>query len=251
MKSLLLPAVDDRRFFYLGALFAFSMFALSTLMFAKVLGSADTVRSFALKKSNVVTVALIDVPDTLLSQTPKKTAPKTKAQEIKVEPKPEPQVDIASLFSGVQTDSVSITPKKKSTPKKIDPRLRASLQSRTQQSKTTPVTQTSQLVRNLDLIDDATAASGGPDVDRYHATIQATIYAHFFPPTGSEGFVAKVRIALSPDGRLRSFRILRPAGHGLLDEEIRQLGARLESVQFPRHPKGLSTALEVDLISKE
>ena len=229
------------------------MFALSALMFAKVLGSADTVRSFALKKSNVVTVALIDVPDTLPSQAPKKTAPKTKVQAIKVEPKPEPQVDIASLFSGVQTDTVSITPKKKSKPKKIDPRLRASLQSRTRQSKTTPVTQTSQLVRNLDLIrsDDATAASGGPDVDRYHATIQATIYAHFFPPTGSEGFVAKVRIALSPDGRLRSFRILRPAGHGLLDEEIRQLGARLESVQFPRHPKGLSTALEVDLISKE
>lgn len=257
MKSHSLPTVDSSRDFYLGGLYALTLFVLIAMLFFQLLKGLDKMHSYALQKSTAVTVSLVNSP---LTTTKKDTAadpvPKVKK---KAASKPEegtaPVEDISSLFSEVKTQKI-VHKKTPAKQKKIDSKRIASLQKRIKTTKKRATSATADQVKNLALVRPSQAAggskaSGGAEVDAYFAKIQATIYDHFFPPANSQGSVALVRIWLSASGKMTRFKVLRRSGDPLFDEEVDALGKRLAGVTFERNPKGEEAVLDVSLVSKE
>lgn len=258
MKSLSLPTVESSRDFYLGGLYALTLFAVIAMLFFQILAGLEKMHSYALKKSTSVTVSLVDRP---LTTTKKKDAALTpvpkveKKSSLNTEKKTAPVEDISSLFSEVKTQKI-VHRKTPRTQKKIDSKRIAALQKRIKTTKKRATSATAEEVKKLALVRPSqvaggSKASGGAEVDAYFAKIQATIYDHFFPPANSEGSVAQVRVWLSASGKMTRFAILRRSGDPLFDAEVDALGKRLAGVTFARNPKGKDAVLDVSLVSKE
>jgi len=251
----LLPTVRRDSDFYLGGLFTLLVSAFFIVLFALLLANAQTVRSFALNKSTAVTVSLDDTlfdskdpSDSTMPVPIKKPPADSKPQERATTPK-----DISSLFSDVKTEKITHTTKDVK-PQEVETKRLSSLQNRLKAIKDRKSTLTSQKVAQMKLVEPSKAnkgASSGEEVDRYRASIQATIYNHFYPPSGSQGLVAKVQITISATGKMVGFKILRYSGDAVFDEEIRALKQRLSSVEFALNPDGVVATLNVRLISKE
>ena len=258
MKSLSLPTVETPRDFFLGGLYSLVLSALIGMLFFQMLQGLDKIHSYALKKSDAISVTLSDaVFKTSKSHTASQVRPQMKKPDSTPKKRNSEAVteDISSLFSNVKTQRVVHT-KRPAPTKKIDSRRLAALQKRIKTTKKRAPSLTSERVKSLSLVHPphrtgGKSASGGAEVDAYYAKIQAKIYENFYPPANSEGAVSRVRIRLSPDGRLLEYKILRKAGEPFFDREVQQLGDRLQRVMFERNPKGKETVLDVSLISKE
>jgi len=261
VKSLSLPTVERPSDFYLGGLFALVLFALIVMVFYMMLTGLQRIHSYAMKKSASVTVSLVDmnVPTSKVRNTPRvKPVPKVEQPKSKPVPKtpPAPAPDISSLFSEVKTERIVHKKRVKPTPKTIDTKRIASLQTRLKTSKKRKISATAKKVENLSLIkpvrrSGGKAASGGDKVNAYYAKIQATIYAHFYPPANSAGAVARIRITVDASGTMRDYRVLQYSGEPFFDQEVDRLKDRLRQVAFERNPDGRQVVLDVSLISKE
>lgn len=257
MKSHSLPTVDSRQNFYLGGIYALVLTALIVMIFYRILQGLDDIHSFAIEKNNAVTVSLISVPlpRSRQASTPKPVfVPKVKSTKTAQESKPVVE-DIASLFSDVTTQKIVHTKRPKPS-EDIDLSRMASLTKRTKTSLKRAPSATAQQVKALKLVrplqhGSSAATSGGKEVDKYYARIQAIIYENFYPPVNSEGLVASIRIWISASGHLTRSKVLQRSGESFFDQEVSALQQRLEAIAFGANPSGKTTVLDVKLISKE
>ena len=95
------------------------------------------------------------------------------------------------------------------------------------------------------------SSSTGPAVNEYNAKIQGIIYANFHPASGTEGFAARVRISLSPEGKLLAYHVISYSGNTVFNAEVDWLKERLRQVGLPQHPQGESEVFEIILTARE
>lgn len=89
------------------------------------------------------------------------------------------------------------------------------------------------------------------DIDQYKAKVQGVIYAHFHPASGTQGFSARVRIVLSADGKLDSYRVISSSGNALFNEALDSLKERLRQASFPKNPNRDEAIFEIILTAKD
>ncbi|MDD4855998.1 MAG: cell envelope integrity protein TolA [Sulfuricurvum sp.] len=95
------------------------------------------------------------------------------------------------------------------------------------------------------------SASSGPMVNEYYAKVQGIIYSNFHPASGTEGFSARVRIVLTPDGKLESYRVVSSSGSAVFNAEVDWLKERLRQVALPQNPTGDEAVFEIILTAKD
>jgi protein TonB len=215
--------------------------------------------TYALTKDNFVSISLDAIQSSELikpksdtkssEEKPKESAlPKAKPVETKNK-----KMDINDLFSSVKTQDIKketkkeeikkeqkrVTEEPKSKPKSDDTTRSESLQSKLE--KLSSDTKSS----------EAKKVSSGSEINEYNAKIQALVYEHFYPPSNSEGRRVRVVVVLNPLGKMTDFRVLEYSDHEGLNEEIRSLKSRLESLVFPKSPNGKSQQLILVLIPEE
>jgi len=96
----------------------------------------------------------------------------------------------------------------------------------------------------------AVSGSSGPMVNEYKGKIQGIVYANFHPPAGTEGFSARVRITLSSDGKLLSYRVISYSGSSVFNAEVDWLKERLGHIVLPSNPNGDEAVFEIILTAK-
>lgn len=251
--------IRNEQYFYISGILSFLLFGIVLILFASVLIVENDVKQFALKKEDYIAVSL-----TLPTQKPSKnrSKPDTKPTPKLTEPKPESsakpvapaETDISSLFSDVWTQKVDT--KQKKTEKKIDTKRLAAIEKRIKTTKKSETVQASEKLEKLELVKPAiklvgSASSSAAEVNEYFAKIQAFVYEHFFPPAGSEGSSAKVRIWLDASGKLNDYRVIAYSGHAMFNSEVDRLKQRLEGVDFPGNPESRSIAIDIILTVQE
>ena len=255
--------LDHNRFFILSGLLSFSFFALILAVIGWEVLVAQKPEPFALIQSDVITISLLpslsnsqesiseplvplsDSPPSV-EKTPQKTPEKSPQKNV-VKPK---EVAVSDLFSTVKTNN---PPQKIKEEKKELSELNA-LEEKVLTSKRD--TKLFEKAKALDLAKAgvkviAAAGSSGPVVNEYNAKIQGIVYSHFHPSSGTEGFSARVRIALSPDGKLLSYRVISYSGSSVFNAEVDWLKERLVHVSLPTHPNGDEAVFEIILTAKE
>lgn len=95
------------------------------------------------------------------------------------------------------------------------------------------------------------ATSSGPVVNEYNAKIQAIIYTNFHPASGTEGFAARVRVTISPEGKLLAYKVISYSANAVFNAEVDWLKERLRKVALPTHPHGSEAVFEIILTAKE
>jgi len=247
-------------YFYLSGLLSLSFFTAVVLLFSLLVLSGQKVRSYALQKQKYIAVS-VDLSQKIPTQNSAKPAPVPEPKP-KSEPEPVPEEsvrkipDISSLFSTVS--SKKIIYKKKPVKKKsiVNDRRVAQMQKRIKTTEKRKSSDAKKKIDNLKLAKPSVkevgaSSSGGAEVNKYYAKIQAFVYQHFYPPANSEGTSAKVRIWLSANGRLSDYRVMAYSGSSMFNREVDQLKQRLSAIAFPRHPKGKSLVLDIILVSEE
>lgn len=249
---------NDDRYFYYGGGIAFGFFALLVVLIGYTIASSTKIEQFALTQSQYVSISL-DIATPKSSQTPE-TKVEEQLPEVKPTPAPEekPQEapaqsvpDISDLFSNVK---VQKTPKKVDDSIKKMEALTALEHQVNERNKNNP--QLAEKVKNTALVKPSikivsNSGSSGPLVNEYHAKIQALIYANYFPPSGSQGQSARVRISLDASGSLTAYRVLSYSGNTAFNSEIDWLKDRLRNVAFPPNPDGKNAVIEIILTAKE
>ena len=206
-------------------------------------------KSYALQKKNYVSISLESigskkeaVKKDITLPTPKKEVIKEKTEE-KVESK---DVDVDDLFSDVWTKKVDVKKPKKI----IDSKRLSQISKRIPSKKVTKV-------KSIDIskveTQNRAKSSGGNEVNKYLATIQAIIYKHSgkAPQKDAVGSVVLALIELNPFGKLIDFRILRYSGNESFDRECDKIKARLENVLFPQNPDGKNFSHKIKIIAKD
>lgn len=247
-----------QRFFVQSGLITFFLFGLILSFFASDLVHSSTPDAFSLTKSDVISVSLDDTitsiskviasPDTqppLKSQevvnTVKETAP-TENEAKQVEP------EINDLFATVKASKHK---------QKVVDNSKQLLELNALEEKVLSTNRDSKLFNKAKTLDLAksgvkmVATSSGPAVNEYNAKIQGIIYSNFHPASGTEGFAARVRITLSPDGRLLAYRVISYSGNAVFNAEVDWLKERLRQVGLPQHPQGEEAVFEIILTAKE
>ncbi|MDO9208019.1 MAG: TonB C-terminal domain-containing protein [Sulfuricurvum sp.] len=248
--------LDTNRFFIVSGLLSFSLFALILAVIGWQFLVAQKPNAFALTKSDVISISLVpslsnaqeSIREPLMPQPDSKSAVE-KIIPQKTEPKVE-EVAISDLFSTVKTNN---PPQKIKEDKKQLSELNA-LEEKVLTSKRD--SKLFEKAKTLDLAKAgvkvvAAAESSGPVVNEYNAKIQGIIYTHFHPASGTEGFTARVRIVLSPDGKLASFRVISYSRSSVFNAEVDWLKERLTQVAFPSYPNGKEAIFEIILTAKE
>jgi protein TonB len=253
---------QDRLFYVSGGL-SFGIFLLTLFLFASVLFSYDSVKSFALSKQDYVAVSLVSVP---LQKRPtkaeKKPAPVKEPLPVK-EPQtdeelittPEAYKDASSLFENVWTQEVST--KKRPVKKPVtDTKRISSIEKRIKTAQKKQQHSAAEKIASVKLAKPSvsvqgSASSASSEVNEYYAKIQAIVYNHFNPPVNSEGNSAKVYLRLDADGRIKDARLLVPSGQPLFDNEVEALLRRLGSAVFPASPEGRPIELKIILTAEE
>lgn len=248
--------LDTNRFFILSGLLTFSLFALILAVIGWQFLVAQKPNAFALTKSDVISISLVtslskaqeSISEPLMPQSDFKSAVE-KIIPQKTEPKVE-EVAISDLFSTVKTNN---PPQKTKEDRKQLSELNA-LEEKVLTSKRD--SKLFEKAKTLDLAKAgvkvvAAAESSGPVVNEYNAKIQGIIYTHFHPASGTEGFTARVRIVLSPDGKLASFRVISYSRSAVFNAEVDWLKERLNQVVFPSYPNGNEAIFEIILTAKE
>ena len=254
--------LDTNRFFIVSGLLSFSLFALILAVIGWQFLVAQKPNAFALTKSDVISISLVpslsNVPESiskpqepvvepLMSQSDSESAVEKTPQ--KTEPKVE-EVAISDLFSTVKSNN---------SPQKIKEDRKQLSELNALEEKVLTSKRDSKLfekAKTLDLAKAgvkvvAAAESSGPVVNEYNAKIQGIIYTHFHPASGTEGFSARVRIVLSSDGKLASFRVISYSRSAVFNAEVDWLKERLNQVAFPSYPNGNEAIFEIILTAKE
>lgn len=251
-------SLNDERYFYLGGGIAFAFFAFLVLLIGYTGILPSKIEQFALTKSDYVSVSIdISTPQPeskpiqeAASQPREEKATPTEESTPPVE-QPRSVPEISDLFSKVKPQ----TPPKKvdDSAKKLEA-LNALERQMSARGQTTP--QLAVKVKNTALAKPSikivsNSGSSGPLVNEYHAKIQALIYANYYPPSGSQGQSARVRIYLDAMGKLTGYRVMAYSGNEPFNNEVDWLKERLRSVMFPSNPDGKECVLEIILTAKE
>ncbi|MBN2869919.1 MAG: TonB C-terminal domain-containing protein [Campylobacterales bacterium] len=245
----------NERYFFLSGLISFSLFALLVLLIGYTLLSSQKIEQFAMFQSEFVSVS-VEISDTPApsQSVARSPEPVSEPVEEKAAPAEEKTVEtvpeISDLFSQVKPQT---EPQKKNDRTKRNEELSALEKEIMAPSEKQRI---SDKVKNVELLKPGMkmtvqGGSSGPIVNEYHAKIQGLIYTHFHPPAGSEGQAARVRIKISADGRLVSYRVIAYSGSAALNGEVDWLKERLGSIQFPSHPERKEALLECILTAKE
>lgn len=210
--------------------------------------------AFAMRKSDVISISLDDAPVSIskvmseaepVQQKPTKEIEKASAESSPVK-EIVPAID--DLFSTVKST--------KNKPKSIDNSNQVS-ELNALEEKVLTTKRDSKLfdkVKTLELAKSGVkiaSSSTGPAVNEYNAKIQGIIYSNFHPASGTEGFAARIRISLSPDGRLLAYRVISYSGNAVFNAEVDWLKERLRQVGLPQHPQGEEAVFEIILTAKE
>lgn len=247
--------LHNERYFFLSGLISLTLFSFLVLLMGYSVLTSVKIEQFAMTQSDVISVSIAISEQKAQSELPSEAA-QAVPEPVNEEPAPEEDEkvetvpEISDLFSQVKPLN---EPKKKSENAKRSDELSALEKEITAQSEKQRF---SDKVKNIELLKPGMkmtvqGGSSGPIVNEYHAKIQGLIYTQFHPPAGSQGQAARVRIKISPDGRLVAYRVLAYSGHAALNNEVDWLKERLGSVRFPPHPDGKEALLECILTAKE
>jgi periplasmic protein TonB len=249
---------NDERYFYLGGMIAFAFFAFLVLLVGYTVISPVKIEQFALTKSDYVSVSIdISTPQPtskpIMEAEPKPIEEKPTPTEESTPPAKQPQSvpDISDLFSKVKPQK---TPKQSDdTAQKLEAlsALERQLNNRSQSNPhlAEKVKNTTFAKPSIKIVSNS--GSTGPLVNEYHAKIQALIYANYFPPSGSQGQSARIRIYLDAMGKLSGYRVMAYSGNVPFNNEVDWLKERLRSVMFPTNPDGKECVIEIILTAKE
>jgi protein TonB len=250
--------IRNERYFYISGALSFLLFGIVTLLFVSMVFMGTEVKSYALKKKDYIAVSLtLPTQMTSMNRAKPDTRPTPKHAETKPESSAKPvapaETDISSLFSDVWTQKVDT---KKKIEKKKDTKRLAAIEKRIKTATKSETSSASEKLEKLELVKPTiklvgSASSSAAEVNEYFAKIQAFVYEHFFPPAGSEGSSAKVRIWLDASGKMDDYRVIAYSGNALFNSEVDRLKQRLESVDFPGNPESRSIAIDIILIVQE
>ena len=244
---------DNNRLFLLSGVASFILFFLIVCTIAWQASQFIKPVSYASLKSDVISVsldseaAIENKPQNENTEEQPLIKPEIEKNSKNVEVK-KSQPEITDLFSSVK---VIQTPKEsKSTPKEL-----AELSAL--EEKILSTKRTSQLFEKAKSFDltkpgvKVVSASTGPEIDAYKAKIQGIIYSQFHPGAGTQGFSARVRIVITRDGKLGSYRVISYSGSGVFNAEVDWLKERLRQVALPKNPKDDEAIFEIILTAKD
>lgn len=211
--------------------------------------------AFAMRKSDVISISLEDARTTV-SKAVSQSVPVSKQSVNEVVNVAEPSAPVEQEVTPKIDDLFATVKSAKSKTKPIDNTKQMS-ELNALEEKVLATKRDSKLfdkVKTLELAKSGVkiaSSSTGPAVNEYNAKIQGIIYANFHPANGTEGFAARVRITLSPDGRLLSYRVISYSGNAVFNAEVDWLKERLRQVGLPQHPQGEEAVFEIILTAKE
>lgn len=249
-----------QRYFFLSGVITFFLIGLICLFFVSDILHSTKPDAFAMTKSNLISVSLEDSPshvvdaispaDVMSPTVPIAQKSVEKVEKEFTEPTPikEAVPVIDDLFATIKSVKNKIKPidntKESSELNALEERILTSKRD----------TKLFDKVKTLELAKSGVKmvpSSTGPAVNEYNAKIQGIIYANFHPANGTEGFTARVRISLSPDGKLLSYRVISYSGNAVFNAEVDWLKERLRQVGLPKHPQGEEAVFEIILTAKE
>lgn len=243
-----------QRYFLQSGMITLFLMGLMCLFFVSVALHASKPDAFAMIKSDVISVSLEDTPvrvsEEMSPSVPAVQEPLT--QETKT-----PAVSDTAKEIVPEIDDLFATVKSvKSKPKPIDNSKQVSELNALEEKILTTKRDTKffDKVKTLELAKSGVkmvSSSTGPVVNEYNAKLQGIIYANFHPASGTEGFAARVRISLSPDGKLLAYRVISYSGNAVFNAEVDWLKERLRQVVLPQHPQGKEAVFEIILTAKE
>lgn len=243
-----------QRYFLQSGMITFFLIGLMCLFFVSDVLHSSKPDAFAMKKSDVISVSLEDtlarVPEVMSPSVPVVQKPLEEAEKTSAVPSPVKEMvpAIDDLFATVKSV--------KSKPKPIDNSKQVSELNALEEKVLTTKRDTKffDKVKTLELAKSGVkmvSSSTGPAVNEYNAKIQGIIYANFHPASGTEGFAARVRISLSPEGKLLAYRVISYSGNAVFNAEVDWLKERLRQVGLPQHPQGEEAVFEIILTAKE
>jgi hypothetical protein len=249
----------DRYFFY-GGVFSLSFFFFLLLLILWKSSLEEKTIVYAVNLGEAISVSLSDTPVIMDSPIVTDAQPQEdKFQENVVpkelfvaEAKKEEKVgpaEIGDLFSTVKPIKTVIKEQDNSSKLKELSELEDKIISSKRDSKLFDK------VKKMDFakpsVQMVAAGSSGPEVNAYNAKIQGIVYANFHPAIGTEGFKARVRIALSKEGKLESYKVVSYSSNGIFNAEVDWLKERLRQVDLPSHPQGQDAVFEIILSAKD
>lgn len=243
-----------QRYFFQSGIITFLLFGLILSFFISDVLHSSKPDSFAMSKSDVISVSLEDTakPVSKMISTSETVVqqPLKKVESVSPESTPVEEIvpAIDDLFATVKSS--------KSKPKPMDDTKRVSELNALEEKILTTKRETKLFdkVKTLELAKSGVkmvSSSTGPAVNEYNAKIQGIIYNNFHPANGTEGFAARVRITLSPDGKLLAYRVISYSGNAVFNAEVDWLKERLRQVGLPQHPQGEEAVFEIILTAKE
>lgn len=243
-----------QRYFLQSGIITFFLFGLILSFFMSNIVHSSKPVAFAMTKSDVISISLEDTPTPVSKVMPPSIPvvqqPLKEVEKISTESTPvkETVPAIDDLFATVKST--------KSKPKPIDNSKQISELNALEDKILTTKRDTKLFdkVKTLELAKSGVkmvSSSTGPAVNEYNAKIQGIIYSNFHPANGTEGFAARVRITLSPDGRLLAYRVISYSGNAVFNAEVDWLKERLRQVGLPQHPQGEEAVFEIILTAKE
>lgn len=249
--------LDHQRFFFLSGLITFLLVGVLFFLFVWKFFMTATPATYALTQSDVISVSLdVTTPSTHHVKTqPQPSAPTDSPTPMESTNSKAPLTEEAPVVPEISDLFSTIKPAKKIQKPKENTKQLSDLNALEEKVLTTK--RDSQLfdkVKTLDLAKPgakAAASSTGPVVNEYNAKIQGIIHSNFHPASGTEGFSARVRITLSPDGKLLAYRVISYSGNAIFNADVDFLKERLRQVGFPSHPYGEEAVFEIILRAKE
>lgn len=246
--------LEHNRYFLYSGIFSFSLFFALLLAILWKSSLEEKTVLFAANLGEVISVSLVDAPAVTdsqpqVSESQPSSKPEQLPQEVvKTQQKEEP-VEIGDLFSTVKPAKTSIKKQDNSAKLKELTELENNVMSSKRDSKLFDK------VNKLDFakpsVQMVASGSTGPEVNAYYAKVQGIVYANFHPATGTEGFRARVRITLSKEGKLESYKVVSYSNNGGFNAEVDWLKERLRQVDLPSHPQGQDAVFEIILSAKD
>ena len=246
---------ERNRYFFYGGVFSFFLFFLLLLLILWKSSLEEKTVLFAANLGEIISVSLVDPPAEIHEESSiepeaveQPLTQKFPDQEPKKQEKEAPP-EIGDLFSAVKPTKTVAKKHDNSTQLKELSELENQVMSSKRDSKLFDK------VKNLDFakpsVQMVASSSQGPEVNAYYAKVQGVVYGNFHPATGTQGFKARVRIALSKEGKLVSYKVVSYSSYGVFNAEVDWLKERLRQVELPPHPKGEDAVFEIILSAKD
>ncbi|WP_428737262.1 TonB C-terminal domain-containing protein [Sulfurimonas sp.] len=236
--------VREEKYFYISGFISLFIFLTFLFLFAGLLFSVNTTKTYGLKKDNFVSISLA-TPVMMKQLSQKKSTQAISIPEASEVPK---NVDVNDLFSDVWTQKIDNT---KTRPKEVNSKRIQEISKRVQTSKQKEVASLSEKIQNIDTTTndkERQSSSSAEEVNEYLAKIQAIVYDNFSPPMNSEGNIVKIVIEIDPIGKMLDFRVLNYSSNESLNQEADKMKQKLSSVIFPKNPEHQKSRVIIQLI---